>query len=123
MYLVHTEGTLTVGVARVADMHHFNADPDPGFHFNADPAFQLNTDTDPALLGLHCERPRLYFEPKKLLNSDLNVDPDPASKVNSDPDPQPWGAWLPEFETALKGGAVLWAGLLQAGQRVLIPAQ
>jgi hypothetical protein len=22
---------------RVADAHHFNADPDPAFHFNADP--------------------------------------------------------------------------------------
>ncbi len=92
MYLVHTGGTQTVGVARVADLHHFNADPDPGFPFNADPdpgfpfnadpAFQLKTDTDPALLCLHCERPRLYFEPIKLLNSDLNVDPDPASKID-----------------------------------------
>ncbi len=60
-----------------------------------------------------------------LLNSesDLTADSDSASKINADPDPQPWGAWLPEFETALKGGAVLGAGLLQAGQRVLIPAQ
>jgi hypothetical protein len=32
--------------ARVADPHHFNADPDPGFHFNTnpDPAFHSNAD-------------------------------------------------------------------------------
>ncbi len=53
MYLVHTGGTQTVDVARVVDMHQFNAYPDPAFHCNADPAFQLNTDTDPALLGLY----------------------------------------------------------------------
>ncbi len=82
MYLVHTGETQTVGVTTVADPHHFNADPDPGFPFNADPAFQLNTYLDLALLGLHCERPRLYFEPLKLLNCDLNVDPDPASKID-----------------------------------------
>ncbi len=43
------------------------------------------------LSGLHCERPRLYFEPLKLLNFDFNsdpADPDPASKNNVDPDPQ-----------------------------------
>ncbi len=42
----------------------------------------------------------LYFEPIKLLNFDVNADPDPAlhsnsdsdpdSKINADPDPQPW---------------------------------
>jgi hypothetical protein len=42
----------------------------------------------------YCERPRLHFEPLKLLNFDFNpapafrpnADPDPASKINSDPD-------------------------------------
>ncbi len=134
-------------IHRSADPHHFKVDPDPAFHFNADPdpSFQFNADPDPDLLksagnlrplhppGLHLSLqacivsvhgpPRLYFKPLKLLNSDLNADSDPASKINLDPDTQPWGAWLPEFETALKGGAVLGAGLLQAGQRVLIPAQ
>ncbi len=34
---------------RVADLHHFNADPDPALYFNADPdpAFHLNADLDP----------------------------------------------------------------------------
>jgi hypothetical protein len=65
-------------VARVADPHHFNADPDPAFHLNADldPACHFNADPDPAPhhrdgnlshwsigfhfepLGLHCEAPR-----------------------------------------------------------------
>jgi hypothetical protein len=45
---------------RVADPHHFNADPNPAFHLNADPdsAFHLNADPDPAF----------HF----------NADPDPA---------------------------------------------
>ncbi len=58
---------------------------------------------------LHCERPRLLFEPLKLLSFDFietpdpafycnvdpdpafysNADPDPASQNNGDPDPQP----------------------------------
>jgi hypothetical protein len=37
---------------RVADPHHFNANPDPGFDFNADPspelAFHSYADPDPA---------------------------------------------------------------------------
>jgi hypothetical protein len=34
---------------RVADPHHFDADPDPAFHFNAnpDPDFHFNADPDP----------------------------------------------------------------------------
>ncbi len=75
----------------------FNADQDPAFDFNADsgiyPAFRFDVDLDPdpAPLqsdrnlwplvyrppvlhfeppGFHCERPRLYFEPLKLLNFD-----------------------------------------------------
>ncbi len=31
--------------------------------------------------------PRLYFEPLKLLNFDINADPDPAIHCNVDPDP------------------------------------
>jgi hypothetical protein len=45
---------------RVADPHHFNADPDPVFHLNADPD------------------PTFYFIA------------DPASKNNADPDTQPY---------------------------------
>jgi hypothetical protein len=35
---------------RVADPHHFHADPAPASHFNADsdPAFHLSADPDPA---------------------------------------------------------------------------
>ncbi len=33
---------------RVADLHHFNADPDPASYFNAnpDPTFHFNADLD-----------------------------------------------------------------------------
>jgi hypothetical protein len=48
---------------------HWSVDP-PGLHF------------EPS--GLHCERPRLYFEP---LNFDFNADPDPAFHSFADPDP------------------------------------
>ncbi len=47
----------------------------PGLHF------------EPPAPGLLCERPRLYFEPRKLLNSDFNSDLDPALHSNADPDP------------------------------------
>jgi hypothetical protein len=67
---------------RVADQHHFNADPDPVFHLHADPdlAFRFNADPfePPGRPGLYCERPRLYFEPLQLLNFDFNADPDPS---------------------------------------------
>jgi hypothetical protein len=35
--------------------------------------------------GLHYKRPRLYFEPLKLLNFD-SADPDPGFHSNADPD-------------------------------------
>ncbi len=100
---------------RVADSHHFNADPKSAFHFNADldPAFDFNAVPDPAhhqrdgnLRPLvyrpsnttaHFEPPGLHyeclwtftalFEPLKLLNFDLYAEPDPgqASKNNADP--------------------------------------
>jgi hypothetical protein len=56
-------------IPRVADPHHFNADPDPAFHFNADPdpAFHFNVYPDPAFL--------------------LDADLDPALHFNADPDP------------------------------------
>jgi hypothetical protein len=46
------------GDSRVADLHHFNADPDPAFYFNADldldpgpdPALYFDADPDPAPL-------------------------------------------------------------------------
>jgi hypothetical protein len=49
---------------------HWSTDP-TGLHFEP--------------LGLYCELPRLYFEPKKLQNFDFNADPDPASNSNADP--------------------------------------
>jgi hypothetical protein len=93
---------------RVADPHHFNADPDPSIHCNVgtDPTFHLNAgpDPDPAphqseanlqplvyrpsrapILAytptLYCKRPRLHF--------DFNADPDPAVHSNADPDLDP----------------------------------
>ncbi len=56
-------------IYRVADPHHFNADPDPAIHFNADPdpAFHFNADPDPSF----------HFNA---------ADPDPAFHFNADPD-------------------------------------
>ncbi len=97
--------------AGLPDPHHFNAYPDPGFHLNEDPdpdsAFHPNVDPDPdpaphrsdtnlqplvyrpsrapfwvsilSVPGL----PWLYFEPLKLLNFDLNTDPDLAVPWNA----------------------------------------
>jgi hypothetical protein len=60
--------------------------------------------------GLHSERPRLYFQPLKLLNFAFNADPDPifpfitdsdpASKNNadSDLDPQLLAGKIPTFK-------------------------
>jgi hypothetical protein len=45
-------------VFKVADPHHFNADPDP------DPAFNFNADPDPA-----------YADPDPPLQSDGNLRP------------------------------------------------
>jgi hypothetical protein len=46
-----TTASLLVILCRVADPHHFNADPDPVSHFIADPvpdpAFHFNADPDP----------------------------------------------------------------------------
>jgi hypothetical protein len=40
--------------------------------------------------SLHFDGPlRLYFEPLKLLNFDINRDPDPAFHSNANPDPVP----------------------------------
>ncbi len=49
----------------------------PGFHFEPP--------------GLYCERPRprLPFEPLKLMNFDFNADPDPAFHSSPDPDLDP----------------------------------
>ncbi len=33
---------------RVADPHHFNADPDPSFYYNMDPIRLFHIDEDPA---------------------------------------------------------------------------
>jgi hypothetical protein len=56
---------------RVADPHHFNADPDLAFHFNADP-HHFNEDPDPAF--------RFNADPHH-----FNADPDPAFHFNADP--------------------------------------
>jgi hypothetical protein len=83
--------------SRVADPHHFNADPDPAFHLNVDPdpaphqsdgnlrpmGYRDNLD----LPGLHFQHPQPYFEPLKILNFDFSADPDPAFHFIADPDP------------------------------------
>jgi hypothetical protein len=85
----------------------FNVDPDPAFHSNAEPnattCVWILQDSilslKASIVSVHSPQ-RLYFEPLKLLNFDLSVDPDlafhsktdpdPAPKKNADPDPQPW---------------------------------
>ncbi len=62
---------LLLKVMRICD--HWPTDP-PDLHFESP--------------RLHFERPGppgLYFQPRNLMNSDLNTDPDPASKNNADP--------------------------------------
>ena len=89
--------------------------------------------------GLLCERPRLYFEPRKLLNSDFNSDLDPALHSNADPDPQsatpvsnvgcdsgstqhpscdvvPVFRWMPPVCECPPGWPLRWAGWGRAGQ-------
>jgi hypothetical protein len=39
-----------------------------------------------SIMSVHCP-PRLHFEPLKLRNFDLNVDPDPAFRSNTDQGP------------------------------------
>ncbi len=80
---------------RVADAHHFNADPDPTFHLNAnpDPAHhQSDGNLQPMvyrtlkgpILSLNvsiCERPRPSTVPcwaSEASNFYFNMDPDPA---------------------------------------------
>jgi hypothetical protein len=94
-------------LCRVADSHHFNADPDPdpAFHLNADPgsgscsssrwceSATTGLQTLPcsflslhvsilsfhaSVFSVHDGPPRLHSEPRKLLNFDFNADPDPA---------------------------------------------
>ncbi len=67
----HNERTRTPST-RVADPHHFNADPDPDLHhFNTDPdpSFIFNADPDP--------------------NFHFDADPDPTFNFNADPNPAP----------------------------------
>jgi hypothetical protein len=62
-----------IKVMQICD--HWPTDP-PGLHFEPP--------------SLHFERPRPYkilFEPRKILNFDVNADPDLASHSNADPDP------------------------------------
>jgi hypothetical protein len=60
---------------KIADPHHFNADPDPAFHIDADPdpASHFNEDPNPASLQVmgncdfwYIEPPGLHFEPPGL---------------------------------------------------------
>jgi hypothetical protein len=48
---IYADSLMSV-LTRIADLHHFNADPDPPFYVNADPdpPFYFNADSDPAFL-------------------------------------------------------------------------
>ncbi len=88
--------------SRVADQHHFNADPT--FHFTADPDLCSSSNLcESATNGLHTlcgsilslhasmvgvhGHPWLLLEPFKLLNFYFNKDSDPAFHCNADLDP------------------------------------
>jgi hypothetical protein len=84
---------------KVADPHHFNADPSPSFHFDAhsdsDPApHQSSANLPTAGLKTHQgyiarahAHQRLNFASLKLRNFYFNVDPEPAVHCDADPDP------------------------------------
>jgi len=59
----------------VADLHHFDANPDPAFHFNEDPdpTTHFFPDLDP---------PMLQNDPLRLPPSHFDADPDPTSQAN-----------------------------------------
>jgi hypothetical protein len=97
--------------AKVADPHHFTADPDPAFYFN--------TDSDLIKVCWYTEPPdsvlilqpfvaiihgplRLNVKPQKLLNYDLNADPDPAFHSNTDPDSASKNNADPDLHPCLK---------------------
>jgi hypothetical protein len=127
---------------RVADPHHFNADPDPVFHFNVDPdpdlvieviwiCFHYFEDSLSlgSILGLHASivsfsgPQRLYFELVKLLNFDFNSDMDPSFYANTDPDLGSKNN--PDPEPGQKQDLVSGGGLQEPGlwARVLPPLQ
>jgi hypothetical protein len=53
--------------SRVADPHHFNADPvpDPAFHFNADLDRAFNFNVDPASLQSDGNQRSLSYRPSR----------------------------------------------------------
>ncbi len=68
--------------SRVADPHHFNADPDPAFYFDADPDPASKNNKDPDLQP---------FQQKSVLFTSV-VDPCrilPTFQLVSDPYPYP----------------------------------
>ncbi len=89
-------------IHRVADPHHFNANPDQDFHFNANPDpvpnFYFNADPDlnPAPLVYRTSRAPFWvstplFVSVHFLSFDFNGDPDPfpAFHSNANPDLDP----------------------------------
>ncbi len=93
-------GGVLGSVTRVVNSYHFKADPDSSFLFYTDPDLTFHCNADPPDLAPHqddailqplvcrvADPLRLHIEPPKLLNFDLNADPDPAFHSNADPDP------------------------------------
>ncbi len=76
-------GNLLVLESRVADPHHFNADPDPAFHFNADP------DPAPHQNDAYLRPGLQNLKGSILICRFLGLpDPDPLVR-GTDPDPDP----------------------------------
>jgi hypothetical protein len=76
--------------------------------------------------ALHCERPRLHFEPLKLLNDYFNADPDPVFHLmqildpdvspSPDPDPQP-------CKGAISGTIIIYKKIKKCTSSVLIKGE
>ncbi len=77
--LVYLQGEFSgysKSLTRVADPHHFYADPD-------------NARCGSAITEIHRETLWLHFWPLKLLNFCFIANPDPTFLSNTDPDPDP----------------------------------
>ncbi len=66
-HILKSEPCIQCVLARLADPHHFNADPDPAFHFNADsdPAFHSRPNRDPGPHHCNGKLRLLVFRPSR----------------------------------------------------------
>jgi hypothetical protein len=82
----------------IADLHHFNADPDPAFHFESrscpssvwPPSTRRNLSGSPHTEHSSIADPHHFnADPDPAFHCNADLDPDPAFHFNADPDPDP----------------------------------